>query len=689
MITKELLNPKNIAVIGGSNDISKPGGRLLKNLISGNFPNLFVVNPKESEIQGIKCQKSVEDLPNIDLAILCIAAKFAEETIEKLCRTKNTKAIIIVSAGFSEIGKEGKILEDKIVEICNKYSASLIGPNCIGMLTPSYNGIFAGPIPKLEAKGCDFVTGSGATACFILEEAIMHGLPFQNVFSVGNSAQIGVEEVLEYWDNTYNPEVDSNVKLIYIESIANPQKLLKHSRSLIQKGCKIAGIKSGVSEAGSRAASSHTGALAGSDTAVDALFKKAGIIRCVGRFELVTIATILLNKKINGENIAIVTHAGGPGVMLTDALSQSGMKVPHIEGKAANELLEKLFHGSSVANPIDFLATGTAEQLDNILTYIERDFKNIDGTAIIYGTAGIFEVDDLYEVINKHKKTDKKPIFPIMPSPLLAEREMKDFFAKGNSCFTDEIAFGNALGKVFHSKLPENEEIFINEKNKFNINTNSIRQIITKAENGYLEPQKVQELLDAVGISRAKEIVATSKENALQAATEIGFPLVMKVVGPVHKSDVGGVKLNIKDNETVAATFETMKNIKDFEGVLLQPMLSGTELFVGAKAEENYGHLILCGLGGIFIEVLKDVQYGLSPISQNEAMKMIKSLKSYKIIEGVRGQEGINQEQFAEIIVRLSALLEAAPEIFEMDINPLLGKKDAVVAVDARIRIEK
>jgi len=239
------------------------------------------------------------------------------------------------------------------------------------------------------------------------------------------------------------------------------------------------------------------------------------------------------------------------------------------------------------------------------------------------------------------------------------------------------------LGKVFNTRLPEKTETLIN------IDKSKVRKIIDNASNGYLEPQKVQELLDITGILRAKEIVVSSKNDALNAAKEIGFPLVMKVVGPVHKSDVGGVKLNIKDDVTVAETFEQMLKIKDAEGVLLQPMLSGTELFVGAKAEEDYGHLILCGLGGIFIEVLKDVQYGLSPISRDEAMDMIKSLKSYKIIEGVRGQAGISQDKFAEVIVRLSALLDAAPEIFEMDINPLLGKADTVVAVDARIRIEK
>lgn len=683
MITEQLLNPKTIAVIGGSNDITKPGGRLLKNLIDGKFPNLFVVNPKETEIQGIKCHKNIEDLPNVDLAFLCIAAKFAEQTIETLCSTKNTKAIIIVSAGFSEVGEEGKILEDKIVAICNKYSASLIGPNCIGMLTPTYNGVFIGPIPKLNNSGCDFVSGSGATAVYILKEANTLGLNFNSVYSVGNSAQIGVEDVLEYWDNTFDIATSPKVKLLYIENVKAPQRLLKHCRSLISKGCRIAGIKSGTTEAGSRAASSHTGALAGSDTAVDALFKKAGIIRCTGRIELITVATILQHPPLKGNNIAIVTHAGGPAVMTTDALTKSDMNVPHISGKYADELAAKLYHGSSVANPIDFLATGTPEQLSDILDYIENKFDNIDASAVIYGSPYLFDVSDIYRMVDAKKKVCKKPIFSILPSSYHTEPETELLFSLGRQAFDDEVAFGYALGKVFNAKLPDKAESLVS------IDGTKVHKIIDNASNGYLEPQKVQELLDIAGISRAKEIVVASKNDALNAANEIGFPLVMKVVGPVHKSDVGGVKLNINDTAAVAETFEQMLKIKDAEGVLLQPMLSGTELFVGAKAEEGYGHLILCGLGGIFIEVLKDVQYGLSPISKNEALDMIKSLKSYKIIEGVRGQAGISQDKFAEVIVRLSALLDVAPEIFEMDINPLLGKADAVVAVDARIRIER
>ena len=685
MINEQLLNPKSIVVIGGSNNVHKPGGKVLKNLIDGNFEgDLYVTNLKEDEIQGIKSYKDVKNLPNVDLAILAIAAKFCPATVDILVKEKNTKAFIILSAGFSEENEEGAKLEKHIVETINSVNGALIGPNCVGVLNQNYNGVFTTPIPKLDPKGCDFISGSGATAVFIIESGMPKGLTFSSVYSVGNSAQIGVEEVVKYLDETFDPETSSRVKLLYIESVNKPEMLLKHASSLIRKGCKIAAIKAGGSEAGSRAASSHTGALASSDVAVDALFRKAGIVRCQGRDELTTVASIFMHKELKGKNIAIITHAGGPAVMLTDALSNGGMDVPHIEGAKAEELKEKLFDGSAVGNPIDFLATGTAEQLGDIIDACENDFDNIDAMAVIFGSPGLFTVRDVYSLLDEKMKTCKKPIFPILPSVINVKDDIDYFLSLGRINFPDEVLFGNALCKVYHTPKTRPEKIILPE-----IDNKKIRQIVDNASNGYLSPEEVQELLDAAGITRAGEAVADTKEQAVEEAKKLGFPIVMKVVGPVHKSDVGGVALNINNIESVEKEFSRMMKIKDTTAILMQPMLTGTELFVGAKYEPKFGHMVLCGLGGIFIEVLKDVSVGLAPLDNEEALSMIKNLKSYKIIQGVRGQEPVNEEKFTDVIQRVSALVKTAPEIFEMDLNPLLGSADKVVAVDARIRIEK
>jgi acetate---CoA ligase (ADP-forming) len=683
MINQQLINPKSIVVIGGSNDVTKPGGKILKNIIDGNFKgDVYVTNLKESEVQGIKSYSNPADLPEVDLAVIAIAARFVPETVELLTKQKNTRAFIILSAGFSEESEEGAKLEKQVVDTINSVNGSLIGPNCVGILTPNHHSIFTYPIPKLTEKGCDFISGSGATACFIMEAGIPKGLTFANVFSVGNSAQMGVEEVLKYLDESFDPERSSRVKLLYIETVAKPQMLLKHASSLIRKGCKIAAVKAGSSDAGSRAASSHTGALASPDVAVDALFRKAGIVRCYGREDLIAVASVFLHPELKGKNIAIITHAGGPAVMLTDALSNGGMNVPHIDSPASKELLTHLFPGSSVANPIDFLATGNAEQLGKIIDFVDNKFDEIDGMAVIFGTPGLFPVFDVYDVLDKKMKECKKPVYPVLPSVLTAKDEINAFIAKGRIIFPDEVTLGNALARVYHTPTPAPANIDLPKVDKA-----KIREIIEKSADGYLDPNSVQSLLDAAGIPRAGEAVVSKLDDAVSAAEKLGYPVVMKVVGPVHKSDVGGVVLNVKNAESVKAEFERMMKIKDTTAVLLQPMLSGTELFAGAKYEDKFGHMILCGMGGIFIEVLKDVSSRLSPLNMEDALEMIRDLKSYKIIQGVRGQKGINENIFADVLVRLSALLDAAPEIMEMDLNPLLGKEDMVVAVDARIRV--
>lgn len=684
MINIQLTHPQSIVVVGGSNDVQKPGGKILKNLIDGQFKGqLYVMNPKEDEIQGIKSYKTPETLPNVDLAIIAIAAKYTPEVVEFLTQQKDTRAFIILSAGFSEESHEGKLLEDRIVAAINKVDGALIGPNCVGILTPQHQSIFTQPIPRLSPKGCDFISGSGATACFIMEAGIPNGLQFANVYSVGNSAQLGVEDIVKHMDEHFNPETDSKVKLLYLENIEKPLMLLKHAASLIKKGCRIAAVKAGSSDAGSRAASSHTGALASPDAAVDALFKKAGIVRCYGREDLISVASVFMYPELKGKNIAIITHAGGPAVMLTDALSNGGLEVPAITGEAAELLKSKLFPGSSIANPIDFLATGTAEQLGTIIDAVNTDFDHIDAMVVIFGTPGLFPIFDVYSLIHSKMKTSAKPIFPVLPSILTAAEEVQAFVDEGGVFFPDEVTLANALTRVFFAPQPALEA------EAPQIDKGLIRSIIDQSENGYLAPEKVQQLLDAAGISRANELVVFNISAIEKAATEVGFPLVMKVVGPVHKSDVGGVTLNIRTMEKVKEEMVRMMKIDEATGVLLQPMLTGTELFAGVKKEDKFGHMILFGLGGIFIEVLKDVQNMLAPVSKVEVLKALPKLRSYKMIQGVRGKEGVNQELFAETVVRLSALVNVAPEIAELDLNPLLGTATAVIAVDARIRIEK
>ena len=673
-------------MVGGSNNVHKPGGAIVRNLLQGNYQGtLRIINPKEDEVQGIKVYHRAEEIPETDLAILVVAAKFCPGYVDYLAANKGVRAFIIISAGFSEETKEGAAMEQHILDTCEKYDCALIGPNCIGLLNNVHHSVFTKPIPKLNPQGVDFISGSGATAVFILESAVIKGLQFNSVWSIGNGKQIGIEDVLQYMDEHFDPEKDSKVKLLYIENISDPDKLLLHASSLIRKGCRIAAIKAGSSESGSRAASSHTGAIASSDSAVDALFRKAGIVRCFSRDELTTVGCIFTLPRFSGRNIAIVTHAGGPGVMLTDALSKGGFNVPKLEGPVADELKAQLFQGSSVSNPIDILATGTPEQLGIAIDYCENKFENIDAIMVIFGTPGLVQLYEAYDVLHKKILECKKPIFPILPSVVTAGPEVQEFLGRGHVNFSDEVTLATALTHVLRTPAPAPADIEIGD-----VDVPRIWKIIDSIhEDGFIAPQIVRQLLECAKIPMVPEKVSSDKAELVAFAEEIGYPVVAKVVGPVHKSDVGGVSLNIRTARHLEEEFDRMMQIKDAKGVMVQKMLKGTELFIGAKYEPRFGHVVLCGLGGIFVEVLKDVSSGLAPLSEGECRSMIHSLRGYKIIQGTRGQKGVNEEAFIKIIQRLSILLRFATQIKEIDINPLLADGDDVVAVDARILFKK
>ncbi|MDR1981044.1 MAG: acetate--CoA ligase family protein [Tannerellaceae bacterium] len=686
MINQALINPRSIVVVGGSNNVHKPGGRTVRNLLDGKYTGeLYVVNAKETEVQGLKSYHNVRDIPETELAIISIPSTSCPETIDVLAKEKNVKAFIVVSAGFGEETKEGGVLEEQILATVNEAGASLIGPNCIGMMNMHYHGVFTQPVPEFHADGVDFISSSGGTALFIIESALTKGLRFSSIWTVGNSKQIGVEDVIEYMDRHFDPATDSRVKMIYVESLKEPDKLLYHASSLIRKGCRIAAIKAGSTESGKRAASSHTGAIASSDSAVEALFRKAGIVRCFSREELTTVACIFTLKEVKGKNCAIVTHAGGPAVMLADALSKGQVNVPNLEGPVADELKTKLYPGSAVGNPIDIIGTGTPEHLATAIDYCERRFDEVDLMMVIFGSPGLVKLYDTYEVLHQKMEECKKPIFPILPSIVTAGPEVKSFIRKGHVNFSDEVTLGVALSRVLNTPKPASTDIQL-----YGVDVPEIRRMMDNLPgDGYLSPDDVRKLLQIARIPLVKEITSTDKEELIAFANSVKYPVVAKVVGPVHKSDIGGVALNIRSEEHLVFEYERMMKLPDVTAVMVQPMLKGQELFIGAKYEDRFGHVLLCGLGGIFVEVLKDVSYGLAPLSYDETFSMIHSLRGYPIIKGTRGQRGVDEQEYADIIVRLSTLLRFAAEIKEMDINPLVATDRGLFAVDARIRIEK
>lgn len=686
MVNRELICPQSIVVVGGSNNVHKPGGRLVRNLLDGKYKgSLYVVNAKETDVQGLKSYHSVQDIPETEMAILSIPSKACVEVVDVLAHQKNVKAFIIISAGFGEETKEGGQLEDQILHTINEVGASLIGPNCIGLMNIHFHGVFTQPIPEFHPDGVDFISSSGGTALFIIESALSKGLRFSSVWSVGNSKQLGVEDILEYMDRNFNAATDSKIKMLYIEQIKDPDKLLYHASSLIRKGCKITAIKAGSTESGKRAASSHTGAIASSDSAVEALFRKAGIVRCYSREELTTVASIFTLKEVKGKNCAIVTHAGGPAVMLADALSKGRLNVPDLNGPIAEELKSKLYPGAAVGNPIDIIGTGTPEHLATAIDYCENRFDNIDLMMVIFGSPGLVKLYDAYEVLHKKMEECQKPIFPVLPSIVTAGPEVQSFIKKGHVNFSDEVTLGTALARVLNTPKPASTDIQL-----YGVDVPEVRRIIDRLPaDGYLSPEETRLLLKAANIPLVEEFTSSDKDELLAFARKIKYPVVAKVVGPVHKSDMGGVALNIRYDEHLLFEYERMMKLPGVTGIMVQPMLKGQELFLGATYENKFGHIVFCGLGGIFVEVLKDVSYGLAPLSYDETFSMIRSLRGYPIIKGTRGQRGIDEQQYADLIVRLSTLLRFANEIKEMDINPLVATERGLFAVDARIRIEK
>ncbi len=715
-----IFSPKSIVVIGASRDPSKIGGKILKNIAENNFSGaLYGINPKETDINGIPCP-SIEDLPDCDLAILCVPAALCEHYVTELASRHGVRGFIITSAGFGEMGpgSEGEALQKRILATVNEHDGILIGPNCTGILTRDYAGIFAGPVPLLDAVyGCDFVSGSGATAAFVVEQGITQGLPFSQIITVGNSAQIGVEDILAFWDEKFDPETDGRVKLLYLETIRNPKKFLEHAASLTQKGCLIAAVKAGTTAEGRRAASSHTGALATPTAADEALFRKAGIIRCRTREELVQTAVLLCLGIPPGNRIGIVTHAGGPGVLLADSLSRGGFSVPELSGNSFDFLLGQLYPGASVKNPIDFLATGTADQLELILDTLERSGK-VDAAAVIFGSPGLTPVDAVYTALGRIMEKSNLLIYPVFPSMITAAREMAEFTVSfKRPFFLDEGALGSALQtsalllKESASLLPSTQsdgtidmtditrERGDSRKMRFERIQQTADKHLQKTAGGYLTPASCTALLKAAGIPVIAELLSSDLHEVLSFFDKSGGSIVLKVVGPLHKSDAGGVYLNLKTREAVQEAFNQLICLPEAIGVQAQPMVQkeddGQELFVGAIREPGYGHLVFCGMGGIFIEVFKDTVSELAPVGFEEAQSMIERLKSFPLFTGTRGKQPLPRDAFADCITAVSDLVTAVPAITEIDINPLIAARNIVsgefglTAVDVRIRVNE
>lgn len=680
-----LFKPTSITVIGASTDVLKPGGRVFKTLVDHRFEGqLWPVNPKAAEILGRTAYPSIDKLPaSPDLAIIAIPAATVVQALRELAE-RGTGAVIVLTSGFGEKNEAGKQAEQEMLRIARGAEMTLIGPNCSGFLTHTYKGKFAGMVPQLPGRAVDFISGSGATVDYVMEQAVSRGLSFGNVVNLGNSVMIGVEDLLAMYDENYDGDC-ARVLMLYMESVRKPQMLLRHARSLAEKGCYIVGIKSGATRIGERAAASHTGAMATSDTAVQALFDKAGIIRVKSKAEMINVACALVGLRgaLNGTRACIVTDAGGPGVMLSDELTRQGWELPLLKDTTRRCLAAVLAPEASTLNPIDCLPSRTAEQLRAVYDILAQEEQDrIDVIVNITGDSGMTDHWSVCRQISLSMESCPIPILPVLASINTSRESIRKFVDSGKAFFYDEVHLGAALGKIGSHRLTQHAE-----PSPASYDRNAIAAALA-GQTGAVPPHAVGRILSAVGFRLPEQREVFSREDLSAACGRIGFPLAMKVIGPVHKTDVGGVKLGIANDREALEAWDELMGIDGAEGVLLQPMIGGLEVIIGASREGDYGHLTMFGLGGIYAEVLKDVQFALAPLTLEESRRMVRGIRGHALLQGVRGQQGVSEELLADYIRRLGCLVSDFPRIREIDLNPVKGTGSDLFAVDARIILD-
>ena len=697
-VLDKIMKPKSIAVIGASTKPKTIGSEIMQRLRDYKFNgNIYPVNPKGGIIEGFQAYTSINEVPEeVDLAVIVVNAKFVLDTIDQ-CHNKGIKGLCIITAGFKETGKEGAELEKQLLQKVRDYGMRCVGPNCLGVLNTNDNvkmdATFAESLPVKGDIG--FVSQSGALGGGILNILKDLNLGFAQFVSIGNQADINAETMLEYWEN------DDDVKqiLLYMESIQNPQNFRKLA-SRITKKKPILALKAGRSAAGASAASSHTGSLAGADKAAAALLKQSGVIREFSLKNLFANAKAFSNCPIpKGNRVAIITNSGGPGIMATDAVCESGMQMAKITDETKEKLRSFLPSAASVKNPIDMIASAPIEHYKQTLETVLQD-ENVDMIAVIYlPFLGLKDIDVAQALMEIKAKNPQKPIIGVFMTT-------SDFFVKISNMEVN-MPFYMYAEEAAEAMTRLDQQRQWMEKPQgsiptYNVDKAKVETIIKnslKEGRAQLTTLESIDVLEAYGIRACKYGLATNEEEVAKLGNEIGYPVVMKMTSKTtsHKTDVGGVVVNIKDETQLRNEYKALlqrleaKGLLDgLEGVIIQEMVKGSrEMVCGIATDPQYGPMMMFGLGGVFVEVMKDVTFRIAPLTDNDAMDMIKSVKAYKLLEGARGTTPAQIGQIQETLLRLSQLVNDFKFIDELDINPLLisEKTGEGIAVDGRIKV--
>jgi len=691
------LSPSSVAVIGATASKEKLGYSLLSNIINGGYGGrLYAVNPHYKEVLGVNCYPSILDVPEaVDLAVIIVPSATVVQVVEE-CSKKGVAGAVIISAGFKEIGNQGALLEKDVVKAAK--GMRIIGPNCLGIIDTndevSLNATFAKAMPRRGNIG--FVSQSGALGAAILDYAQGRSIGFSKFISMGNKADATESDLLEVLAD--DPRTD--VILLYVEDLVDGRKFMKVS-SIIAEKKPVLVMKSGRTPAGARAALSHTGALAGSEDAYDAIFAQSGALRVETMEELFRLAAAFSSQPVpKGNKVAIITNSGGPGILAADASERYGLILPQLEQKTVDELKRKLSPNASLNNPIDLVADAQEERYEDALSAIMRD-RNVDALICLLTPQLQTNVEGIARTIVRTTKGWKKPVLACFIGyfDVTGGRKILDENGIPNYEFPEDAA--RTLAAVYeYERFRERPR---KPARRFAVNAKEARKVIEevrKEGRKYVPEIAALQVLDAYGFSLPKYGLAKNPEEARRVARKIGYPVVLKIASPdiIHKFDAGGVELNLKNaKELTKAYSKIMRRVKErnpkaeISGVNVEEMVSnGKETILGMKRDPKFGPLLMFGLGGIYVEVMKDVTFRVAPIAEDEAEKMVMSIKAHKLLEGVRGEKPSDMKSLVNAIQRLSQMVIDMPEIQEIDINPLVvftaGK--GCKALDARISLQ-
>ncbi len=704
-----IFSPRSVAVAGASTTPGKVGHDIFENILRGGFQGiLYPVNPTAKSILSVRAYPSLKEIPDdIDLAIIILPPKGAMDAVEDAIE-KKVKGIVIVSAGFREVGPKGRAIEDQIVALCRNAGIRMVGPNCLGVINPQYmvrlNASFSARMPA--AGNISFISQSGALCTAVLDFAADRDFGFSKFISIGNKADVDELDILRYLHN----DLDTNCIMMYIEELRRGSEFIETVKQITSgnRPTPVLAIKSGRTTAGAQAATSHTGALAGTEAVYDAIFEQCGIIRCDSINELFDFANAFaykaestvgkwMRKIPSGNRVAIVTNAGGPGIVATDMTVSSGLQLARFKEETIEALKSHLPSTANVHNPVDVIGDAAADRYEHALSAVIKD-EGVDGALVILTPQSMTNALGTAEVIARIAMRSHKPILCSFMGIVDVSAGVSFLQEQGYPVYRFPESAAKAFGALYrYSQWLNRQEL---APFKLSYDTAKAGKIIqdclTAGRTAIGELEGIQ-ILECYGFRTLSTRLAASEDEAVKWATDIGFPVVMKIASPqiLHKSDAGGVVVGITDADGVRSAYtQILENARAYradaviDGVLVvKTAPGGQEVILGMNRYPGFGPLVMFGFGGIFVEVFKDVTFRLAPIGRNEARRMVKAIKAYKLLEGYRGGPPADIEALEMDLVRLSDLVTHHPEIQELDLNPMLAHPngEGVTVADCRM----